>query len=255
MESRGWTMIEEIKQYELLYSANQYNGNGSSTFLIEEGTVPVMVSAPHAVRQFREGRMKKPDLYTGGIAQYLHKVSGCHMISSSKFGECDANYDPVGTNQYQASLKKYLDEHNVKVLLDLHGADRSREYAVELGTAPKHDQAPGISCEEDPSLHEYKFIAGFIKSVFEERFAELDTDKKEIWKNQIFDAGKYNTVTKFISDNTSTACIQLEINGNYRDPKNESMFRALIESLVRIIDSLARIDWDAEDVGSLILNV
>lgn len=238
-------IVERVKQLEILFSDNGYNGSGDNAFFIEEGSIPVIVSAPHAINQFRAGQMKLADVYTGGIARYLHEVTDCHIICSSRFTESDPNYDPVGKNKYQDTLKEYLEKHPVSVLLDLHGTSQTREYAVELGTAPEQVSIPGKQCEEDPSLHEYKFIAEMIKNIFADQFKELPTVKKEIWKNQIFSAGNQNTVTKFISKNTHTACIQLEINRNYRDPENETEFVSLTEGLIKTIDTLSHIDWNS----------
>ena len=69
-----------------------------------------------------------------------------------------------------------------------------------------------------------------------------------IWKNQIFDAGSQNTVTKFISENTKTSCIQLEINGIYRSPDNINEFSKLVEGLACIINILGNVDWSATQI-------
>lgn len=236
--------IEEIKRLEMLFSDNQYDGAGKEAFVIEEGTIPIMISAPHAINQFREGQVKWADMYTGGIARYLHNVTGCHLIYSCMFTETDPNYDEPGTNKYQDALKDYLSKHKVYLLMDLHGAAKKREYAVEMGTAPEQDPIPGVVYEEDPSLHEYKFIAKKIKGVMEKNFSICDIDRKEVWKNQIFDAGDQNTVTKFISENTDTSCIQLEINGLYRNPENSIEFMALVNSLIELINIFNSTDWN-----------
>ena len=238
-------IIERVKQLEVLFSDNGYNGSGDKAFFIEKGNIPIIVSAPHAINQFRSGQMKWADMYTGGIARYLHEATGCHIIYSARFSESDPNYDPVGQNKYQDTLKEYLEKHPVAVLLDLHGASKTRGYAVEMGTAPEKDPK---RYEEDPSLHEYKFISEIVKRIFENQFKELPTENKRICKNEIFDAGDQNTVTKFISENTHTACIQLEINRNYRDPENEFEFVSLIDGLTKIIDTLSHIDWNSKPV-------
>lgn len=238
-------IIEEIKKLEALFSDNQYNGHGASPFYVEEGNIPIMVSAPHAVNHFRMGGLKWADMYTGGIARYLHQITGCHLIYSCRFTQTDPNYDPISTNDYQNSLKEYIGNHKVIVLLDLHGAAKKRDYAVEMGTAPQSARL-GIECSDDPSLHGYTFIAELIKMILEGKFENLSNGKKEVWKNRIFNAGTQNTVTKFISENTNTACIQLEINGIYRDPENEEEFLCLVGGLQKIINVLAAIDWDTK---------
>ena len=240
--------IEKIKEYETLFSDNQYEGSGKNAFIIEEGTIPIMVSAPHAINQFREGKVKRADMYTGGIARYLHEETGCHLIYSCMFTESDPNFDLPGTNSYQETLKEFVERYSVAVLLDLHGAEKKREYAIEMGTAPEQNPILGVVYEEDPSLHEHKFISGLIQNLFEDNFKLCPCERKEVWKNKIFDAGDQNTITKYISENTDTACIQLEINGIYRDPANQIEFIALIKSLKELIDILQGIDWTQEVV-------
>lgn len=232
--------INRIKNLETLFSDNEYNGSGETAFVIEEGRIPIMISAPHAINQFRAGQVKWADMYTGGIARYLHETTGCHLIYSCMFTKSDPNYDEPGTNKYQDALQAFVDEHKVVFLIDLHGASKKREYAMEMGTAPEQNPIPGIQYEQDPSLHEYKFVSDLIKNLFEKNFQSSPLEIKDVWKNQIFDAGDQNTVTKYISENTGTACIQLEVNGQYRDPENEEAFHTLVLSLQQLIGELNR---------------
>lgn len=238
--------VDRIRELELLFSGNQYNGCGSSAFVIEKGVIPIMVSAPHSINQFREGNVKWADIYTGGIARYLHEKTGCHLIYSSKFTKSDPNYDLPGNNKYQEALMNFLNKNKVFLLIDLHGASKKREYAVEMGTAPRRDLISGEKCEEDPSLHGYKFVDDVIKKVFEDKFKYFAIEQKYVWKNVIFNAGTQNTITKYISENTDTACIQLEINGNYRNPDNHIEFQGLVEGLIKIIKIFSEIDWESK---------
>ena len=241
-------LFEQIERNEKIFSANNYDGSGDENYIIIEGTIPVMLSAPHAVNHFRDGQKKWADLYTGGIALYLQQVTGCHLIYNACFTEKDPNFDAPENNDYQIKLKKHLQKMEQKgspiyVLLDLHGSAATREYAVELGTAPN----PGMTEKEKnadlTSLHNHKFVEDIVVNSFKEYFSALNTVKKSVWKNKIFSAGGANTVTKNISDNTQTDCLQLEINGEYRNPNNREQFRAIIKALTQIIKELAKIDW------------
>lgn len=237
-------IISRIKELESLFSDNQYDGSGKNAFVIEEGTTPIMLSAPHAINQYRNGQIKWADMYTGGIARYLREKMGCHLIYSCMYTESDPNFDEPGNNKYQEALKKYVEQHKIKLLLDLHGAAKEREYAIEMGTAPKQNQISGQYYEEDPSLHQYKFIDDVIKKIFEDQFNNLNINQKAVWKNVIFNAGDQNTITKFISETTDTACIQLEINSNYRNPENTLEFVNLVKALQIIISFFSDLDWN-----------
>ena len=78
------SIVDKIIKYEKKFSCRKYNGRGKKEFKIKEGNIPVMISAPHSINQFREGQLKYADMYTGGIALFLHEITGCHVIFSSK---------------------------------------------------------------------------------------------------------------------------------------------------------------------------
>lgn len=236
--------IRRIKKLEKNFSRNYYNGIGKKAFSIIEGTIPIMLSAPHAINQYREGKIKWADMFTGGISKYIQEKTGCHLIYSCKYTESDPNFDPPEINNYQGELLNYLRTHEIFVLIDIHGAAKTKKYAVEMGTVPKKNKETGEIFDEDSSLHSYKFIAEIIKQKFENAFKNVSVEEKEVWKNVIFDASEQNTVTKYISENTKTACIQLEINGIYRDPKNKNEFIELVNCLEEIVKTLSAIEWE-----------
>ena len=239
--------LRKIKRLEKLFSDNFYNGSGKTAFNIEEGRIPIMVSAPHAINQFRDGKIKYADMYTGGIAKYLHEKTGCHVIYSCMYTESDPNYDEFEVNKYQHELLEYVNKHNIILLIDIHGAAKERDYAVEMGTAPSPEQLVENEYEnpanEDPSLLQYKFIDDIIRIILEDKFKSHSIAKKNVVKNILFHAGDQNTVTKSISGKSKTACIQLEINGEYRNPDNTNEFISLVESLIAIIEFFSKIDW------------
>jgi hypothetical protein len=208
-----------------------------------------MISAPHAINQYREGKVKMADRTTGGIAMYLHEITGCHIVYSAHYSDTDPNYDSHegAGNQYQTDLRAYIEKHNIKFLIDLHGAAMEKEYAVELGTAPKRDMLGEVVGDENRSLKRYAFIAKFIRFVFEHELADVEASiPKEVWQNRIFDAGSQNTVTRYISENTDCACTQLEINGFYRDFEHPAELRKMLAGLTYIIRTLGHINWDAD---------
>ena len=237
------TISTQIAKNEKIFSANNYDGNMGENYKIIRGNIPIMLSAPHSVNHYRNGQKKWADLWTGGIALYLQQITGCHLIYNACFAEKDPNFDASDNNDYQKVLKQYLKNKSIYVLLDLHGSSASREYAVELGTAPSPDKSEQEKQEDLTSLHGIKIIEDVVMSAFNQNFAKLETTKKSVWKNKIFSAGGQNTVTKGISDNTNTSCLQLEINAEYRNPDNQAQFTALITALQQIIQKLSILDW------------
>ena len=237
--------LKKIKRYERRFSRHKYNGSKKPGFVIVPGTVPLIVSAPHAINQFREGQTKWADKYTGSLALLLHELTGCHLIYASGYTGGDPNYDSLEINPYQKALIDYVKEHKIPVLIDLHGASSSRPYSVEMGTAPIRDNDNNIVGDENPSLKGHLFISKLLRFSFEYALQRLGTDApKDVWLNTIFDAGSQNTVTKSVSCNSETASIQLEINGQYRNPENPSLMLALIQGLKISIDILSKVHWD-----------
>lgn len=241
-------LIKQIELNEKIFCINDYNGSGKENYKIVAGNIPIMLSAPHAVNHFRDGQKKWADLYTGGIALYLQQITGCHLIYNASFTPKDPNFDTFENNDYQILLKKYLQQAEqistpICVLLDLHGSSAKREYAVELGTAPNPLLSETEKATDLTSLHNHKFIEDIVINTFNKNFSKLNTPKKSVWKNRIFSAGGTNTVTKNISDNSKTDCLQLEINAEYRNPNNKEQFNALITALTDIIKELANINW------------
>ncbi len=245
-DSFSYCLNERLRELEKNFSFEQYNGIGDKPFLIEEGKGCIMLSAPHAVNQLRNGNIKAADRYTGAIALYLHELTGCHLIYSARYFGGDPNYDPVEQNEYQRALKAYIESNDIRFLIDLHGAAESREYAIEIGTAPKTNERGEIVGDIDPSLHQYKFIAELIKNHFEARFTKLWEDKCYVWKNRIFNAGSQNTVTKYITENTNAAGVQLEINRVYRKLDEPERIATLVVGIKELIDELESIGWDNE---------
>jgi len=67
------------------FSVNDYRGlPDASAFSVVEGTLPVVVSAPHAVSQLREGRVKSSEDFTGALALAVAELSGAR---------CQPRYD------------------------------------------------------------------------------------------------------------------------------------------------------------------
>lgn len=239
--------LKKIKKYERRFSRHKYNGSRKPGFIIIPGTIPLMISAPHAINQFREGQVKWADKYTGAIAILLHKLTGCHVIYASGYTGGDPNYDALDTNPYQNALITYVKENSIPVLIDLHGASSTRPYAAEMGTAPVRDQNNSIVGDANPSLKGHLFISKLLRLSFEYSFSRLTNDApKEIWLNTIFDAGSQNTVTKAISSCSDTAAIQLEINGQYRDPQSPELLLALIHGLKISIEILSKVHWNTD---------
>lgn len=225
-------VISRINKYEKRFKKNKYNGSGKAVYKIKQGKVPIMLSAPHAINHYRNGEIKCADLYTGGIAYYLHKKCGCHLIYLSSYSEVDPNFDNAENCEYKCALGKYINENGIKFLIDLHGSKAEHGFAIEMGTID----------DNNSSLKGYNFLINLFKMIFDVELGEyLIIDKKTIQKNIVFSVSNPNTVTNYISQVVGIPSIQIEINKLYRDINNEERLTRLISALERILGIMSDI--------------
>lgn len=224
-------VYEKIIKLEKQFSSNNYNGSSKSQFTIKEGSVPIMISAPHAVNHYRRGNIKYADMFTGTIAEYIHRVTGCHAIYSSMYTQSDPNYDDLNSNAYQQELIGYVKENNIYTVLDIHGAAAHRGYAIQRGVP----HVPNKSTYLD-----YENVDSIIYRIFEKHFRYSTLVKKEIDRNYEFGTTGQNTVTKCLSENTNAICIQLEINRVFRNPDNKLAFTCMLSALEELIPMILK---------------
>ena len=67
------TIIEELKELNHPFLKNNKNGVkiNNQNYLLKKGKMPIILSAPHAVKHYRESEIKKSDDLTGALAIYL----------------------------------------------------------------------------------------------------------------------------------------------------------------------------------------
>ena len=128
-------MINEILDLEQKYKVNGYYHEFGDILLVQ-GSIPVMVSAPHSVKHLRNDTIKNEDMLTGGIAEYLGKITGCYVITNLS-SMSDPNYN--SDSPYRKMLLEYIRKKNIKYLLDLHGASYLSNFSIDIGTSPDNN--------------------------------------------------------------------------------------------------------------------
>lgn len=106
--------------------------NHPNSFELLDGGGMVMLSAPHAVVQTRNGRIKQAERYTGMLCRLIHQRRGCPCIYKARHMQDDANYDEF--SPYRDSLCEYIRLHSVRCLLDLHQLAPDRPMDLCIGT-------------------------------------------------------------------------------------------------------------------------
>lgn len=241
------SVFEQVQKMEKRFSRNKYDGGGRRPFRFDEGTLPVLVSAPHAVNHFRNGKIKRADLLTGGIARYIAAKTGCHCVFSARFSKTDPNFDSNvnGANAYQEALSRYVSEKGVRIVVDLHGAAETRPYLVEIGTAPSA-KGPGEPMDDNCSLRGHSFVALLIRYSMEYVFRG-PIEKEVCVQNVLFTGAEQNTVTKYVSSSAKVSAVQLEINRKCRtDPV---FLERLVEGLRIVVETLGSADWNSESIS------
>ena len=194
---------EEINKFE-----NEIIDND---FIILKGNIPILFSAPHTMYQLRnDGTTKLKETYTKAIALYLNKYFNVYSIIKSNDTGIDSNRENY--DEYNVEIRRLIKDNNIKLVIDLHGAARERDFDVEFGT-----------------LNNLSADFSTIKEL-EEAFT--DNNINNISYNDPFKGG---AITQGIYGLTDIDIIQLEINSRYRDPDNIELLERLIKSLEKFI--------------------
>ena len=194
---------QEINKLENLKDENDY--------LILKGSVPILFSAPHTMYQLRDdGTTKLKEPYTKAIALYLNKYCNTHAIVKNNDTGIDSNRDNY--DQYNVEMRRLIKDHNIKLVIDLHGASKDRDFDIEFGT-----------------LNNLSADFSTIKEL-EEAFTENDISN--ISYNDPFKGG---AITQGIYALNNVDVIQIEINGKYRDYNNIKELENLIQSLQNFV--------------------
>lgn len=211
---------EKIEYYnhEIFDNEEKRKKNNEIPFKIVDGEIPIILSAPHCVKQTRNGKMKQAEGETGAIVQIIAKDTKCHAIYKTYNNNDDANYDLESS--YKKELEKIIKERKIKLLLDIHGARNENDFNIELGT----------SDGENVEGKEY-----IIKELKENLKQQGITN---IVENTKFKANTIHTISKYIHEKTKIPCIQLEITGRYRYIKNIEGIQKLINGLEKFIKNI-----------------
>lgn len=211
-------LIKRITKFnDELYSKEKIRfDNKEKSFFAIKGKIPVILSAPHSVKQLREGKIKEAENQTGAIVSILAEKTGCFAIYKTYNNQDDANYD-IENNEYKEEIKHIVKENNIKLLLDIHGARDEYNFDIDLGTA------------YGENINNNTEILEKLKSYLKKNKIENVTE------NKTFKADSIRTISKYINEETKIPCIQLEISWKYRDLNNLDNVKRLIKALEEFI--------------------
>ncbi len=221
------SLPEEIKNIE--FAVIRCDEESPDYYRYIEGRIPILISAPHGAKHYRrwggEGYWKKEDAYTSSLAIKLGQLTGAHvMYVKYKTGE-DPNRDIHCA--YKDFMRKVVQEHGIKFVLDLHGACGSQPFKVDVGTVS--DVPRESSCPTFRPIIQKAFL-GFEEPVF----------------NKHFGAAGCGTVTSFVKNDLGIEAAQFEINARYRivESRSNPGLTANEQDLIEMVGRLERMILD-----------
>lgn len=197
------TFKEEIDKLE--------NSKTESTYLVKKGTVPIILTAVHTMKQRKkDGTIKLNEPFTKAIAKYVSNKINCSYLIKQKATKIDSNCEEI--DDFKLLLEKLINEYGIKLLIDIHGASSKRKFDVELGTLNNLSVRQSTIRNLRNSFFEYGIY--------------------EIVLNEPFKGGG---ITKYIFGKTEIDVIQIEINGKYRNINDAENMERLCNALIKFI--------------------
>ena len=133
------TIISELQNLNYQFLNNNKNGlkvNGKN-YIYKIGKIPIILSAPHAVKQCRESQVKLSDYLTGPLAIYLAQKCNCSYFVRVYNDNEDPNF-PLGTtilnlhSDYLKELINLIQLFNQFLVIDIHGCTNVKQYDCSL---------------------------------------------------------------------------------------------------------------------------
>lgn len=187
------------------------------TFL--RGEIPILVTAPHATRHLRMGKLKYQEEYTGTLSVILHALTGSYALYTHWASGVDPNfYDDA---PFKSKLLKVVRKFGIGFILDLHGTRREWN----------DDIYPGVGNNRE-------FISGNDFYLYKLQESS-ESNGLVLGGLHVFPASAQMTITKFVSRNLEIPAMQIEINERLRRPEgNSSEFEKLVKFLTDYIISI-----------------
>ncbi|UHR02408.1 hypothetical protein LV469_07120 [Peptoniphilus sp. GNH] len=187
--------IEELEKYYIDEKSKAKEG-----FELVKKKSDIMLSAPHAIRQFRNDKIKAAEFRTGPMVKILGEDLGLSYITRTGYRNDDPNFDEI--NPYRTAIKDYYKENPFKLLLDFHIASSDRDFDIDLGTGDGANLCSRLDLGD--------FVLNFLN--------KRGIDAK---LNHVFSASSHHTVSGDISSFLKVPAIQMEFNwGLIEDSEN-----------------------------------
>lgn len=213
------TILKKVLALDQKYQANDYNGTPTQecNYQVITGRVPILFSAPHTVKQMRDGEMKERDGITGGITEYLCQFFGAFGVIRTWNDADDPNYaqDKV-SERYRQQIIKLVKDNDIKWVFDVHGILGKYGIDIDLGV----NEGRNVACD-------LNMIKKMVSLWPQELVVKID---------EPFQALSPWTVSNYVHRMTGANCVQMELSTKVRTTENGlESFLAGMEKLVKLI--------------------
>lgn len=179
----------------------------------EQGSIPILLSAPHTVNFLKEdGNFKMREGYTKAIVKYLAQKTGAFLMIKENSDGIDPN--KIEMEDYKRQLLEIIEKHQIRLVLDIHGAALHHDFVIEIGSLD------GVGAR--------------VQTIESLKTALKDQGIAPVAENSPFKGGG---ITKTVHGNTNIEVLQLEINRNYRDLTHPEKLFYLCKSLEKFLKS------------------
>lgn len=158
--------IDRLIALESLVNYDTPPIDGGEPFIIIHNDALVLISAPHGARTFRHNEEQvwhEEDEYTAGMALLLGELCRVPVIATNyKNNSYDPNHTPDVSVAYKQALGRLIQQHNVRFVIDLHGAalysqTLDPKQTIDLGLRQNQiNQIPSME------IHHVEKLEGFL---------------------------------------------------------------------------------------------
>lgn len=164
-------------------------------FKIIQKSIPIMISAPHSAKQFRNGKVQSKESYTDYLAITLSEKENVNCIYKTAFLNDDVNIDEI--SGYKTELEQFINQNNIKFLIDLHTMSDKRlpDICIAINSGKN-------------ILNNYDILQEIISIFQSNGISSVTVDEP-------FKAKDANCISNYISTNCNIPCFQIEINKKF----------------------------------------
>lgn len=190
-----------------------------SAHLLLPGVAPVIVTAPHAVEQERDGKLKLAEPATRLLAERLHECAGITALIKTDEDKADPNADEH--SPFRDTAVREVQRRGIVAGIDLHQMNPDRPDQVILGTG------------RGRNIHGNWAVRDIAVS-------EFNASGVPVLVDEIFPAMGLHRVSSDVALRTGIPYVQVEMNSAALDEgPREHMIAALERIVLRLTEELA----------------